>query len=59
MKINGLDVTGNYFEKIDDTMCHIELNGCIRLVHLNDTDYSSIEDLGVKIETNVTTNRSH
>jgi hypothetical protein len=53
MKINDLDVTGSFFEKLDDTTCHVELGGCIRLVHLSDTDYSSIEDLGVEIETNV------
>lgn len=45
MKINGLNVTGNYFEKVDDTMCHVELDGCIRLVHLTDTGYSSIEEI--------------
>ncbi len=45
MQINGLNVTGIFFEKVDDTMCHMELENCIRLVHLEDTQYSTIEEL--------------
>lgn len=45
MIINGFSVTSNFFDYVDETMCHLELDGCIRLVHLEDTEYNSIEAL--------------
>jgi hypothetical protein len=45
MKIYNLDVTSNFFEQIDDSGCHIELDGCIRFVYLVDTDYSTMQSL--------------
>lgn len=50
MIINGFHVTSNIFDYIDETMCHLELDGCLRLVHLEDTEYNSIEELKIAIE---------
>ena len=45
MKIYNLSVTSNYFENIDGSGCHIELDGCIRFVYLVDTEYNNMIDL--------------
>lgn len=50
MKIYDLDVTSNYFEQIDDSGCHIELEGCIRYVYLEDTQYSTMDELKIAVE---------
>jgi hypothetical protein len=50
MIINGYNVTSNFFDYVDETMCHLELNGCIRLVHLKDTEYNTIQDLQNAVE---------
>jgi hypothetical protein len=50
MKIYNLDVTSNFFEQVDDSGCHIELDGCIRFVYLRDTDYSTMDELKQAIE---------
>jgi hypothetical protein len=50
MKINNLTVTSNFFEKLDEKSAHCELDGCIRLVHLSDTEFNTIEDLQTAIE---------
>jgi hypothetical protein len=49
MKIYNLDVTSNFFEQVDDSACHIELDGCIRYVYLKDTEYNTMQDLEVAI----------
>jgi len=50
MVINGFTVTSNFFDYVDETMCHLELDNCIRLVHLYDTEYNTIEELHVAVE---------
>jgi len=50
MIINGFNVTSNFFDYVDETMCHLELGGCIRLVHLQDTEYSTITELQIAVE---------
>jgi hypothetical protein len=50
MIINGFKVTSNFFDYVDETCCHLELDGCIRLVHLSQTEYSTIEDLQTAVE---------
>jgi len=50
MRIYNLEVTSNYFEQIDDLGCHIELDGCIRFVYLEDTEYSTITELQIAVE---------
>ena len=50
MIINNLQVTSNFFEYLDETMCHLELGGCIRLVHLKDTQFTTINDLKLAVE---------
>lgn len=50
MIINGFTVTSNFFDYIDITMCHLELDGCIRLVHLSDTEYNTIDELQIAVE---------
>jgi hypothetical protein len=50
MKINNLEVTSNFFEQIDETSAHCELGGCVRLVHLSDVDFETIEELKKQIE---------
>jgi hypothetical protein len=50
MEIYGLQVTSNYFEQIDLTGCHIELANSIRFVYLEDTEYSTMEELQTAIE---------
>lgn len=50
MKINNLEITSKFFEQVDETSAHCELEGCIRLVHLEDTEYTTIEDLKKAIE---------
>jgi hypothetical protein len=50
MIINGFQVTSNFFDYVDETMCHLELDYCIRLVHLEDTEYSAIEELQIAVE---------
>ena len=50
MIINGFQVTSNFFDYVDETMCHLELDGCIRLVHLEDTEYNTIEELRIAVE---------
>ena len=50
MKINELEVTGNFVEILDPTCIHCELGGCIRLVHLSDTEFQTVEDLEIAIK---------
>jgi hypothetical protein len=50
MIINGFNVTSNFFDYVDDTMCHLELDGCLRLVHIKDTEYSTIAELKLAVE---------
>ena len=50
MKINGYTVTSNFFDYIDETCCHLELDNCIRLVHLSDTEFKTIAELQTAIE---------
>ena len=50
MKINNLERTSNFFEQVDETSSHCELGGCVRLVHLSDVDFETIEDLKKAIE---------
>jgi hypothetical protein len=50
MKINELNVTSNYFDLVDETSAHIELDGCVRLVHIENTEFKTIEDLKLAIE---------
>jgi hypothetical protein len=50
MIINGYNVTSNFFDYVDETMCHLELDDCIRLVHLEDTEYNTIEELRIAVE---------
>ena len=50
MKINNLNVTSNIFDYVDETSCHLMLDGCLRLVHLSDTEFETIEDLKTAIE---------
>jgi len=50
MVINGLNVTSNIFDYIDETSCHLELDGCLRLVHLEDTPYDTIDELKEAVE---------
>ena len=49
MIINGFKVTSNFFDYVDATMCHLELDYCIRLVHLSDTEFNTIEELQTAI----------
>ena len=51
MIINGYNLTSNFFEYVDSQSCHLELNGCLRLVHLEDTGFNSIEELKTAVET--------
>ena len=50
MKINELNVTSNYFDLVDEISAHIELDGCVRLVHIENTEFKSIEELKLAIE---------
>lgn len=50
MRIYNLEVTSNFFEQIDSTGCHIELDNCIRFVYLSDTEYNTMEDLKTAVE---------
>ena len=50
MIINGNTVTSTLFDYIDETMCHLELDGCTRLVHLSDTEFETINDLKTAVE---------
>jgi len=50
MKINGLEVTSNFVEIIDENSIHCELGGCIRLVHLADTEFKSVKELEKEIK---------
>ena len=50
MIINGFKVTSNFFDYVDATMCHLELDGCIRLVHLSQTEYNTMEELQTAVE---------
>lgn len=50
MKITNLEVTNNFVEVVDPTCVHIELNGCLRLIYLKDTEFKTIEDLKNAIE---------
>jgi hypothetical protein len=50
MIINGYEVTSNFFDYVDPTMCHLELDYCIRLVHLSQTPSGTIEDLQTAVE---------
>jgi hypothetical protein len=56
MKIYNLEVTSNFFDKIDDGACHIELDGCIRYVYLIDTEYNNMLDLEEAITNLIITN---
>lgn len=50
MKINNLTVTSNFIEVVDEKSAHCELDNCIRLVHLSDTEFETIEELKTTIE---------
>ena len=50
MKINNLGVTSNFFEQVDEVSAHCELERCIRLVHLENTEFETIEELKKAIE---------
>jgi hypothetical protein len=50
MKINNLDVTSTFFDLVDETSAHLELEGCVRLVHLSDVEFETIEALKIAIE---------
>jgi hypothetical protein len=54
MEINGLQVTSNQWindiNYVDETSCHVELGGMLRLVQLSDTDFESVEELKKAIE---------
>jgi hypothetical protein len=50
MKIYDLEVTSNFFEQVDDGACHIELDGCIRYVYLEDTQYTTMNELKIAVE---------
>jgi hypothetical protein len=50
MIINGFTVTSTFFDYVDETMCHLELDGCIRLVYLSDTEFETINDLETAVE---------
>jgi len=51
MKINNLEITSNFIEIVDSNSAHVELNNCIRLVHLTDTNFTTIEELEQFIQT--------
>lgn len=50
MIINGYQVTSNFFQQVDSISAHCELDYCVRLVHLSDTQYTTIQDLQQAIE---------
>ena len=50
MKIYDLNVTSNFFEQVDDSGCHIELDGCIRYVYLADTQFYTMIALKIAVE---------
>ena len=50
MKINDLNVSSNYFDLVDETSAHLELEGCVRLVHLANTNFQTIEELKLAVE---------
>ena len=50
MIINGYEVTSNFFDYVDETCCHLELDNCIRLVHLSQTDYKTMQELQTAVE---------
>ncbi len=50
MRIYELEVTSNLFDYVDETSAHIELGGCLRLVNLSDTNFETIEDLKLAVE---------
>jgi hypothetical protein len=54
MKINGFTVTSNIWVEeinyVDHVSCHIELDGCLRLVQLKDTEYATLAELQTAIE---------
>lgn len=51
MTIYNKQVTSNFFEQIDEFGCHIELDGCVTFVYLDDTEYKTMEELKTAIET--------
>ena len=50
MVINNFTVTSNFIEMIDETCVHLELDNCIRLVHLSDTDFETVNELQTAVE---------
>jgi len=54
MEINQLEVTSNQWindiNYVDETSCHVELGGMLRLVQLSDTNFETIEALKKAIE---------
>jgi hypothetical protein len=50
MIINGYTVTSTLFDYVDETMCHLDLDNCIRLVHLSDTEFETVNDLKIAVE---------
>jgi hypothetical protein len=50
MTIYEIEVTGNFVEILDENSAHIELGGCIRLVHLSDTEFETVNDLKIAVE---------
>ena len=51
MTIYNKQVTSNYFEQIDELGCHIELDGCVTFVYLADTEFKTMEELKIAVET--------
>lgn len=50
MKIINLEVTNNFIEVVDTTSAHIEIEGCLRLIYLKDTEFKTMEELKKAIE---------
>lgn len=50
MTINGLEITSNFIEIVDENSIHLELGGCIRLVTLSEIQYS-LEEIQTYLET--------
>ena len=49
MKIKNLNVTSNFVELFHPNCLHIELDGCLRLIYLVDTNFETIEELKKEI----------
>lgn len=45
MVINNFTVTSDFIEIIDDNSVHLELDNCIRLVWIKNTEFETVKDL--------------